>query len=144
MHKTFPRGNLGLEFPVILSSKLINYYWMPAESKMMYYEKLFLFIIALKVTSSGEYSKACNIIVWLENCRYNQICFPKFSNGFIFQTTHQLAVKARPYKIPQYSTKWGSSEFFLCIMKFKTAELLLHKCIQVVSHQKSQYISIFL
>ena len=30
-------------------------------------------IIALKVTSSGEYFKACNIIVWLENCSYDQL-----------------------------------------------------------------------
>ena len=41
--------------------------------------KTFLFIIALKVNSSGEYFKACKIIVWLENCIYNQLTVIEFS-----------------------------------------------------------------
>ena len=46
--------------------------YMPGESKMMHYEKLSIYY-SLKVTSSGEYFKACNIIVWLENCSYDQL-----------------------------------------------------------------------
>ena len=74
MNKTFPQCNSGLEFPVILSSKLTNYYWMyvwVVQNDASW--KTFLLIIALKVTSSGEYFTACNIIVWLENCIYNQL-----------------------------------------------------------------------
>ena len=46
--------------------------YMPGESKVMHYEKLSIYY-SLKVTSSGEYFKACNIIIWLENCSYNQL-----------------------------------------------------------------------
>ena len=38
----------------------------------MHYEKLSIYY-SLKVTSSGEYFIACNIIVWLENCSYDQL-----------------------------------------------------------------------
>ena len=130
MNKTFPQCNLGLEIPVILSTKLINYYWMymPGESKQMHYEKLSIYY-SLKVTSSGEYFKARNIIVWLENCSYDQLTVIESSkyksasrNSVVewfsgLQTSMQWRLG---HMISQYSTKW-SSEFFLCIMKFKTA-----------------------